>query len=117
SAAIAPACARTIAVRIRTYGTRYRRSGAKARRRRARYDVKPTRTGGITKNHFIVPSGIRAVPFGAVHRWATTSRIEYREDVKIQAIKKAIPKADRNGAYAGRDCRARPRQGRTNSEH
>src|SRR6059058_6442697 len=112
-AAIAPACATTIAVRIRTYGTRYRRIGAKARRRRARYDVKPTRTGGITKNHFIVPSGIRAVPFGAVHRCATTSRIEYREDVKIQAIRKAIPKADRNGAFAGRLSRPRSMKGRT----
>src|SRR5207253_2267822 len=88
-------------------------AGAQARRRRARYDVKPTRTGGITKNHFIVPSGISAVPFGAVHRCATTSRIEYREDVKIQAIRKAIPKADRNGAFAGRLSRPRSMKGRT----
>ena len=60
-----------------------------------------------------MPSGIRAVPFGAVHRWATTSRIEYREDVKIQAIRKAIPKADRNGAFAGRLSRPRSMKGRT----
>src|SRR5207247_10981471 len=43
----------------------------------------------------------------------TTSRIEYREDVKIQAIRKAIPKADRNGAFAGRLSRPRSMKGRT----
>src|SRR5438034_11177727 len=100
-AAIAPACATTIAVRIRTYGTRYRRIGAKARRRRARYDVKPTRTGGITKNHFIVASRIRAVAFGAVDRCATTSRLEYREDVKSETMRKAIPKGHRDAGVEG----------------
>src|SRR5436853_3348621 len=89
-AAMAPACATTTAVKIKTYGTRYRRIGANARRRRARYDVKPTRTGGITKNHVIVPSGISAAPFAATHRWATTSPLEYSQDVRIAAIRNAI---------------------------
>src|SRR5207247_8780279 len=45
-AAIAPACATTIAVRIRTNGQRYGRNGERERRGRGRYDDKPRRTGG-----------------------------------------------------------------------
>ncbi len=66
------------------------------------------------KNHFIVPSGIKATPFGVTHRCATTSRIEYKEDVKIEAIP-ATPTADRIGAFAGRVSRPRSRNGRTRS--
>src|SRR5438132_2912432 len=68
----------------------------------------------MMKNHFIVPSGINAAPFGVTHRCATTSRIEYSEDVKIDAIP-ATPTADRIGAFAGRVSRARSRNGRTRS--
>src|SRR5207244_5952659 len=66
----------------------------------------------MMKNHFIVPSGINAAPFGVTHRCATTSRIEYSEDVKIDAIP-ATPTADRIGAFAGRVSRPRSRNGRT----
>src|SRR6267378_3582721 len=68
----------------------------------------------MMKNHFIVPSGISAAPFGVTHRWATTSRIEYSEDVKIEAIP-ASPTAERIGAFAGRVSRPRSRNGRTRS--
>src|SRR2546427_3624810 len=70
----------------------------------------------MMKNHFIVPSGINAaggVP-GVTHRWATTSRIEYNDDVKIEAIP-ASPTAERIGAFAGRVSRPRSRNGRTRS--
>src|ERR1700704_7069397 len=83
----------------------------KARRRNAMYVVSPTRAGGMMKNHFIVASGIRAAPFGVTHRWATTSRIEYSEDVKIEAMPTS-PTADRIGAFAGRVSGPRPRNGR-----
>src|SRR5947199_8309541 len=66
----------------------------------------------MMKNHFIVPSGINAAPFGVTHRWATTSRIEYSEDVKIDAIP-ATPTADRIGAFADRVPRPRASDGRT----
>src|SRR6266581_9551468 len=76
------------------------------------YDVRPTRIGGMRKNHFIAVSLINGEPFGVCHRWATTSRIEYREAVKIHASKKAIPNADRTGAFAGRASRPRSMNGR-----
>src|SRR5712691_4489274 len=83
-----------------------------ARRRSAMYVVRPTSTGGTTKNHFIVASGNNAAPFGVTHRWATTSRIEYREDVNIHARRKATPKADLIGAFAGRVSRPRSTNGK-----
>src|SRR3989475_11915787 len=76
------------------------------------YDVKPTRTGGMTKNHFIAMSSINGDPFGVCQRWATTSRIEYRDAVKLHARRKATPNADRTGAFAGRASRPRPMNGR-----
>src|SRR5256885_8624330 len=66
----------------------------------------------MMKNHFIVASGINAALFGVTHRCSTTSRIEYSEDVKIEAIP-ATPTADRIGAFAGRVSRPRSRKGRT----
>src|SRR2546426_4960572 len=68
----------------------------------------------MMKNHCIAPFGMSAAPFGVTHRWKTTSRIEYSDDVKIEAIP-ARPTADRIGAFAGRVSRPRSRNGRTRS--
>src|SRR5437879_13480338 len=78
------------------------------------YDVRRARPGGMTKNHFSAMSSIKGDPFGVCQRWATTSRIEYREAVKIQAMRKAIPNADRTGDFAGRASRPRSMNGRIN---
>src|SRR5206468_641107 len=98
--------ARKAASPERTIHFRARDSG------RAMYDVRPTRTGGMMKNHFIAMSLINGDPFGVCHRCATTSRIEYRDAVKIHASRKAIPNADRTGAFAGRASRPRSMNGR-----
>src|SRR5205823_13023244 len=58
--------------------------------------------------------GSRAAPCGETQRWDTTSRIEYREDVKTKAMP-ISPTADRTGALAGRVSRPRSRNGRMNS--
>ena len=76
------------------------------------YDVSPTSTGGITKNHFIAVSLMSGEPFGVCHRCATTSRIEYREAVKIHARRNATPNAERTGDFAGRASRPRSMKGR-----
>src|SRR3990170_1690075 len=68
-----------------TLGTSQRRIGWYPRRRSAVYVTKPTRIGGITKNHFCVLSGMRVAPFGESHRSEMTSRIEYKDDVKMSA--------------------------------
>src|SRR2546430_3311331 len=78
------------------------------------YDVRPTRIGGMRKNHFIAVSLINGDPFGVCHRCATTSRIEYKEAVKVHASRKAIPNADRTGDFAGRASRPRSMNGRIN---
>src|SRR3990172_9466213 len=93
-----------------TLGTSQRRIGWYPRRRSAVYVTRPTRIGGITKNHFCVLSGMSGAPFGESHRSEMTSRIEYREAVKIAAID-AVPIADRIGAFAGRASRPRAREG------
>src|SRR5437660_137515 len=58
------------------------------------------------------PTGLNGALFGVTHRCSRTSRIEYSEDVKIDAIP-ATPTADRIGAFAGRVSRPRSRNGRT----
>jgi len=68
----------------------------------------------MMKNHFIAMSLINGDPFGVCHRCATTSRIEYRDAVKIHASRKAIPNADRTGDFAGRASRPRSMNGRIN---
>src|SRR3972149_1063442 len=94
-----------------TLGTSQRRIGWYPRRRSAVYVTRPTRIGGTPKKHFCVLSGMSGAPFGESHRSEMTSRIEYREAVKIAAID-AVPIADRIGAFAGRASRPRARDGR-----
>src|SRR3989442_1015972 len=53
------------------------------------YDVKPTRTGGMTKNHFIAMASIKGGPFGGCQRLGTTSPDGYRGAGKIQAMGEA----------------------------
>src|SRR5947199_9463538 len=111
---IPAACTSMIAVSPPTYGTSHLRIGWYPSRRRPMYDVRPTRTGGMMKNHFIAMSLINGDPFGVCHRCATSSLIEYRDAVKIHASRKAIPNADRTGAFAGRASRPRSMNGRIN---
>src|SRR2546427_11630181 len=80
------------------------------------YDVRPTRIGGMRKNHFMAVSLINGDPFGVFHRCAATSRIEYKEAGKVHASRKAIPNAERTGDFAGRASRPRSVNGRNNKE-
>src|SRR2546422_10904013 len=76
------------------------------------YDVRPTRIGGMRKNHFMAVSLINGDPFGVCHRCATTSRIEYKEAVKGHASRKATPNADRTGDFSGRASGPRSMNGK-----
>src|SRR3989442_4373447 len=76
------------------------------------YDVRPTSTGGITKNHFMAVSLMSGEPVGLCHRCAMTSRIEYSDAGKIHARRKATPNAERAGDFPGRDSRPPAMDGR-----
>src|SRR2546428_12899861 len=80
------------------------------------YDVSPTSTGGITKNHFIAVSSMSGNPFGVCHRCATTSRIEYREAVKIPPKRNATQNVERKGDLPGRASHPPPMKGRTSRQ-
>src|SRR3989449_8228806 len=81
----------TIAVRPTTYGVSHFRIGWYPSRRRLTYDVRPTRIGGVRKNHFIAGSLIKGGPFGVCHPCATTPRVQYKEAGKVQPSKEAAP--------------------------
>src|SRR2546426_1015172 len=80
---------------------------------KTRSDATPDRTIHFRAlDSVIAKTAINGEPFGVCQRWATTSRIEYRDAVKLHARRKATPNADRTGAFAGRASRPRSMNGR-----
>src|SRR3989454_5487545 len=83
----------TIAVRPTTYGVSHFRIGWYPSRRRPMYDVRPTRIGGVRKNHIIAGWLINGGPFGGCHPCATTPRGGTKEGGEGHAEREADPKA------------------------
>src|SRR2546426_12376752 len=79
----------TIAVRPATYGVSHFRIGWYPSRRRAEYDVRPTRIGGKREQHLIAVSVIHGGPFRVCPPCATTPRVADKEAVKVHASRKA----------------------------
>src|SRR3989442_5653487 len=65
----------TIAVRPTTYGVSHFRIGWYPSRRRLTYDVRPTRIGGVRKNHFFTPCFVHTGPLRGYPIFVTTSPI------------------------------------------